>query len=229
MNKCMKIAHRGVHTKSPENSISSFYDAINQGADAIEIDVRLCGSGEVIVFHDPWLKRMTSTSGNIRNISYEDISKLTFVDSEEKIPLLSEVLDLFANKIPINIEIKDINILNHEIAKKVIEQLKSIKSPDSIWISSFNPLVLDFIKTIEPSIKTGFLFNKTRYIPLLLSQFLQFDAWHPNFNLVDEEFVQVARVKGKEIFPWTVNDIEEINRLKSLEVDGIITDSIHLV
>ena len=229
MNKCLKIAHRGVHHNAPENSLLSFEHAIEQKADVIELDIRLCGSGEVLVFHDPWLKRMTTQSGNIRKLSFDEISKYTLKDSSEKIPTLQETLDLCLNKIAINIEIKDINISNHEIAVKVISLLKEFNLPDNVWISSFNPLVLDFIKTLEPKIKTGFLFNKTRYIPLLLNQFLQFDAWHPNYELVDEEFIFVAKKKEKEVFPWTVNKLEDIQKLKSLHVTGIITDHIELI
>lgn len=229
MNKCLKIAHRGIHKNSPENSLSSFKDAIKYGADVIELDVRLCGSGEVIVFHDPWFKRMLGVSGNVKKSNFSDISKLTYINSNESIPLLKDVLSQFSDKISINIEIKDINLSNHDVAKKVIELLAKINFPESIWVSSFNPLVLDFIKTVEPRVKTGFLFNKTKYIPLLLSQFLHFDAWHPNFELVDEEFVKVARRKNKKIYPWTVNNKDEITRLKNLNVDGIITDYIELI
>ena len=229
MIKCLKIAHRGVHKNSPENSISSFEDALKIGADVIELDVRLCASGEVVVFHDPWFKRMLGVSGSIKKTVFSDISKLRYIDSDESIPLLDDVLDQFADRISINIEIKDINISNHDVAKKVISLLKKINFPESIWVSSFNPLVLDFIKTVEPRVKTGFLFNKTKYIPLLLSQFLHFDAWHPNYELIDEEFVKVARRKNKKIYAWTVNNSEEIGRLKNLGIDGIITDYIELI
>ena len=115
------------------------------------------------------------------------------------------------------------------VAKKVIDLLSHVYFTESIWVSSFNPLVLDFIKTVEPRVKTGFLFNKTKYIPLLLSQFLHFDSWHPNYELVDEEFITVARRKNKQIYPWTVNNSDEIKRLKELGVDGIITDHIELI
>ena len=222
----LKIAHRGSHSTLPENSLSAFKHAISLGADAIELDVRLCGSGEVIVLHDPWMKRVFGASGNVRKMSLEEIQNYTFIGTNECLPTLEDVFHVLGKKIQINVEIKDINVYNHDLARRVVQLIDVYDLYKTVWISSFNPLVLDFIKTIEPKIKTGFLFNKTKYIPLLLSQFLQFDAWHPNYQLVDEAFMSVARKREKEVYAWTVNQQEDIDSLKALNINGIITDYI---
>ncbi len=68
-----------------------------------------------------------------------------------------------------------------------------------------------------------------KYLPLLLGNFRSFDAWHPNFALVDEHLMSVAKKREKEVHTWTVNDPNEIKRLIQLEVNSIITDDTSLL
>jgi glycerophosphoryl diester phosphodiesterase len=230
VNKTLKIAHRGIHHNFPENSLSSFKNAIEAGADAIELDVRLTLDEKIIVFHDPWLKRMLGKSGKVNKKKLAEIKKIPYsAKKDEFVPTLAEIFEEIGGKILLNIEIKDIRLYNHQIARKISQLINDFNLYDSVWISSFNPLVLDFLKTINKKIKTGFLFDHTKYISLLISSFIKVDAWHPNFSLVDQEVMTVAKKKNVEIYPWTVNEQKEIERLKFLEVHGIISDNIQKI
>ena len=90
-------------------------------------------------------------------------------------------------------------------------------------------MVIDVVKLVDSTMRTGFLFNKLRYLPLLLGSFMNFDAWHPNYQLVDDHLMEVARKRNKQVFSWTVNDPAEIDRLTQLGIDGIITDDTSLI
>ena len=101
-----KIAHRGLHDEvSPENSLSAFKKAVEKGY-AIETDVQMTADGILLAFHDETLDRMTYGKGLISQKNFNEICNYTLKNSEEKIPLLSEVLSLVGGKVPLLIEIK---------------------------------------------------------------------------------------------------------------------------
>ena len=106
------IAHRGWHDIKngiPENSIIAFKKAMANNL-IIELDVHVLKDGQVVVFHDENLKRMTGIDKNIREFVYEDLKKLRLNNTDEKIPLLKEVLELIDGIVPVIIELKyDVN------------------------------------------------------------------------------------------------------------------------
>lgn len=225
----LKIAHRGATTNAPENSILATEHAIAAGADAVEIDVRLCGTGEVIVLHDPTLTRMLGVPDRASQTSLSVIKHISFKDMQfEHIPTLREMLEHFGAIIRFNIEIKEHRIRCAEIVEKVSRVITDLKLEDSVWISSFNPFVIRTIKQLSPHLKAGYLYDKVRYLPTLLTDYYNIEAWHPHYSLVNEEYVRVARQRGKEIYCWTVNEKSETDRLISLGIDGIITDNLSL-
>ena len=230
MSEFLKIAHRGSHHNYPENTIQAFRESVVLGADAIELDVRISADSNVLVFHDSFLKRLMTQTGSIKQMNYADIVKIPFKENEKcRIPLLTDVIEEFSNKLLINIEIKDINILNHKLTREVVTIIEKMNVFDNVWVSSFNPLVLDLVKLYNKNVRTAFLFHKIKFFPLLLSQFLKFDYWHPHFSIVDEYFIKVAEKRNKKVYPWTVNNADDINRLKSLNVNGIISDDVTIL
>src|SRR5262245_10150749 len=101
------VAHRGVRSfpgdvrgdLPPENTIAAFERGIAEGADAIELDVRICKSGELVVFHDPDFKRMANDARTVADTPYSEMPAIG-------VPLLSDVLEHFAGKAVVNVEIK---------------------------------------------------------------------------------------------------------------------------
>ena len=107
------IAHRGASGYKPENTLASFQKAISLGVDMIELDVFAIRSGEVVVHHDKKVNRTTNGTGNISDYTWSELRLLDAGDGQ-RIPLLTEVLDLVNGRIPINIELK-----GHGIAEPV--------------------------------------------------------------------------------------------------------------
>ena len=106
----MPIAHRGLHNNDtiPENSLKAFQKCIDKNI-PIELDVRVTKDKQIVVFHDDKLSRMTEIDGYVNNIDYADLLSARLLKTNEKIPLFSEVLELVNGKVPILIEVKNIN------------------------------------------------------------------------------------------------------------------------
>jgi glycerophosphoryl diester phosphodiesterase len=103
------IGHRGAAGYAPENTLSSFALAIECGVDMIEFDVWKCSSGELVVFHDTKLERLTDGYGTVTSHTLEELKQLTVLGCE-KIPTLIEVLDFIDRRVKVYIEIKDADI-----------------------------------------------------------------------------------------------------------------------
>src|SRR5690606_5568826 len=109
MNKAiLKIGHRGAKGHVPENTIESIQKARDFGVDGIEIDVHVCATGELVVFHDFTLDRMTNGTGEVGKLSLSELKKLK-VNNQFLIPTLEEVLDTIDKKCFLNIELKGRN------------------------------------------------------------------------------------------------------------------------
>ena len=99
----VKWAHRGLHDKKrgiPENSFPAFRAAIEAG-DGIELDVHLTKDGQLVVFHDDTFERICGRRGRVEDTSYEEMQKYRLAETKERIPLLSEVLQLVDGKVPL--------------------------------------------------------------------------------------------------------------------------------
>ena len=225
----LKIAHRGSHIVHPENTLSAIEQAINLKADAIEIDVRVCKSGEFVLHHDASFKRLTGFNQKIDKTDLSVIKNLRFLKSpSEKVAELSEVLDLIKGKAQLNIEFKALKNSMLGSLRALSLQLKDMNLEDQVWASTFNPLLIKKLQNIL-DIKTAFLFDHVKFIPLIVTELYKIDYWHPNFQLVDEKLMEVAKLRNKKVFPWTVNDVTEVQRLKDLGVSGIITDKLEIL
>jgi glycerophosphoryl diester phosphodiesterase len=149
-----KIAHRGLHNETyPENSISSFKQAISNQY-AIELDIHLLADGEIVVFHDEDLLRVTGNKGLLKNLTAEDLCQYTLAGSEETIPLLKDVLELVAGKVPLVIEIKNLKRIG-KLENQLLLLLKDYKG--EVAIQSFNHLSLVWFRLKRPEIARGML------------------------------------------------------------------------
>ncbi len=142
------IAHRGLHNDIySENSIGAFKNAIEQGL-AFELDVHLTKDNELVVFHDNTTDRMTGKSGVIEELTLEEIQKDYRLPDGSVIPALKEVLDITKEKVPILVELKPNTKLRNylALAKRIMEELKDVKSLDNFVFISFYPQCLKALK-----------------------------------------------------------------------------------
>ena len=147
----------------------------------------------------------------------------------EKIPTLTEVLDLINGKIILNIELKGKNtaIPTHKLLKKYF--LNSKWAKDKILISSFikNEL-LDF-RMLDSDFRLGVLIEKNIEKSIKFSKRISAFSINPDYKLLNKKNIQLIKENGFKVYPWTVNDMDKFNSLIEMGVDGIITDFPNLV
>jgi glycerophosphoryl diester phosphodiesterase len=222
--EAIKVGHRGAMGYEPENTLLSFQKAIDIGADMIELDVRLCKSGELVVMHDSTVDRMTDGHGHIKNLTLIELKGLN-EPKNQRIPTLGEVLDLVDKKIKVDIEIKSKNIAWQVC--RIIERYIEEKgwSYKNFMVSSFHHAELWKVKLINKDIKIGVL---SEVVPPI--EFMSFvktiGAYSVNVPIdrINEKFVSKARKNNLKIFAFATNNTNEIKRAKDLNVDYICSN-----
>ena len=231
-SKPLIISHRGDATHAAENTIFACENALKQGATALEIDIRDCGSGEIVVFHDFTIKRMYNKPGYVGRIPLSLLKTYPYVNSENRnqyINTLDEFLDHFKKRVPINLDAKTIHFFDFKFADKIISIIKNHDLFDIIWVSCFNPFLLQILKMKNKKIQTGYLFRNMTWMNTTYDYLVWAEAWHPHFNLVNEKLISKARKYNKKIYVWTVNEFSDIEAVKQFPVEGIITDRVERV
>ena len=224
MQKPLKIGHRGAKAHLTENTIASVKKALELGVDGIEIDVHLCASGELVVFHDFTLDRITNGFGEVSNHTLTELKSLK-VDGEFSIPTLLEVLDTIDKKCLINIELKGEDAAA-ETCKVVSHYIENKGwAIDQFIISSFQFQELEAVFKINSNFRLGILTEATVIDALEFAKSVNAYAIHPNFDLLSKQHVEMAQYQGYKVYTWTVNDDESIKRITSYGVDAIISDN----
>jgi len=221
------IAHRGLFNNKeiPENSLIAFRKAVENDY-GIELDVQLTTDDQLVVFHDASLKRMTGIDKNLTDCSYEELLHYSLLDTEEKIPLFSDVLKVLKPDTPLVIEIKAEGRYI-ETTKRTVEMMKDYHGLYNM--ESFNPMVVRYLKMNHPEIIRGQLSynylndkNSPLSLPLkfVLTNLLLNFYNKPDYVAYDCEnyrnlsFRIVSRIYGCTCVAWTVKDQETLKRIK---------------
>lgn len=222
MNPIFKIGHRGAKGHLTENTLESISLALEMGIDGIEVDVHLCASGEVVVFHDFTLDRLSDGSGEITTKTYDQLQQLT-LKGGYKIPLLTEVLDLIEGKCSINIELKGLNTAKSTCAI-ISKYIDKGWEYSSILVSSFQENELLEVKKINGNILIAVLSKASVEEAIEWGKILNATAIHPSLGIITRQSVIDAHTQGFNVNVWTVNEPEDIARMIEFGVDGIISD-----
>lgn len=243
--KFLVIGHRGTGDNSiaPENTLSSFRFAQKNNS-AFELDTMFSKTGELVVIHDSDVDRTTNGTGMVDKLTLAELKQLdasklsTPKFKGEKIPTLDEVLTEFGGKTLVDIEIKaqapkeEAQRIGTAVAKLLAEK----KMEKQVFVTSFNPYVLETIKTTNPEVLRGQLYSSFDDVKelgwlakfvlrnLLLNGKAEPDILAPRKDMVDADYVAKYQGLGYKIFPWTVNDPKEMEKLIKLGIDGLITD-----
>lgn len=221
-NKILKIGHRGAKGHVTENTLESIQKAIDLGVDGVEIDVHLCASGELVVFHDFTVDRMTDGTGEISNLSLKELKKLK-VKSRFQIPTLSQVLLLVSNRCLVNIELKGQNTAKE--ACRLLEFFVTKKDWDynNFLVSSFQEDLIEAVYKTNKEIPIGVLSHTNLESSLQLARSISAKSIIVNYTMLTADMV--SKIKEKhQVIAYTVNNLKPIERIKTYEVDGIITD-----
>ncbi len=226
------FAHRGACAHAPENTLSAFELAINQGAPAIEFDVKLTADRQVIIMHDMTVDRTTNGKGEVRNFSLAALRELdagswyseAFVG--EKVPTLDEVFEAVGRKLFINVELTNYSTPFDGLVYEVVSLVKKHGLADRILFSSFFPTNLALARRLLPQTPRGQLAldGRSGWWQRAAGNWMDVQAEHPYTGDVTAESVQKAHARGRRVHVWTVNDPADMKRLRSLGVDAIFTD-----
>ena len=208
-----------------ENTIESVQKAIELNVDGIEIDVFKSKTGELVVYHDPFLSRLSNSNAFIEQISLDSIKKIELIGGYS-IPTLSEILDIIPEKIFLNIELKGQDTA-FETNKIIINYLNTYNFPVSKFIiSSFRWDELKKMRSINKDIPIAILVDSLYKIDdaIKLAKQINAVALNPNKNFITKEIVNKIQSNNIKVYPYTINTPMNIRRIRSMGVDAIITD-----
>lgn len=223
MNKTLNIGHRGAKGHEAENTLASFQKALELGADGIEFDIRLSADGRLIVIHDETVDRTTDGTGRVSDFSLQEL-KTFRINKHYQIPELSEVFDLVNSNYLINIELKEYETTDPVVA--LIQQYISENNRNytDFLISSFDWTALQQVRNLDAAIPLGVLTETDLDLALAFAKFIQAETLHPYYHLLTLENTTKIQQAGIQVFPWTINEPEDLQKIKNFGVNGIITD-----
>lgn len=205
--------------KFPENTVRAVRGSAPH-VDAVEVDVRRCGSGELVVFHDRTVDRLTPASGRVSELSFRELSSLTVAGSEETIPSLAAVLDAVPAGTGINIELK-----HGGMSDDVFSLIGGVDS--AVFISSFDADVVAAFR--GTGVPTAYLFRDAfeRNLETAIDRGCEFV--HVHYEALDAARIDRAHERGLAVNAWTVPTTKAVRRLREAGVDGVIVDSWEIV
>jgi glycerophosphoryl diester phosphodiesterase len=211
------VAHRGASARAPEHTLAAYDLALAQGADALELDVRMTADGELVLLHDRTLRR---TAGDPRAIAELTRADLAALRREQRPLELEAVLDRYGSATRWLVELKD---PTPAMADRVAAMLLAHGLERHAVVQSFDRAALRRLRRHEPRLAVA---------PLLLrcsiGRLRAVSRWGcavgVRHQAIDATLVAAAHAHGLEVRAWTVNATHELERLTALGVDGLITD-----
>ncbi|HMV95243.1 MAG TPA: glycerophosphodiester phosphodiesterase [Anaerolineales bacterium] len=245
LNYPLVIAHQGGDGLWPGDTMFAFQNAVDLGADVLEMDVHITKDGTLVLMHDETVDRTTNGTGEIESMTLEELKQFDagydwtpdegatfpFRGQGVTIPTMEEVFAAFPDK-HMTIEIKKTNA---SMAGPFCELIRKYKMEDKVLIASFHDDRLKEFRKECPEVATSSAKNETTVFVLLTKPFLG-SFYSPKFfslqvpeesggiTVMTPAFVKAAHERNLAVEPWTINDEETMKKLIAWGVDGIITD-----
>jgi len=211
------IAHRGFAATEAENTISAVRNAADR-ADAVEFDVRRCGSGELVVIHDETIDRVTDGIGTVSETPLEELKTVTVLDSGERIPTLEELLTALDPELEVNLEIKD-----RGVAGDVLAALEGIEN--RVVVTSFLQDELAAVRAFDADQPIGLLTSRRLDDPVTRAIELDCDVIGANyFRCLFTPLVSRAHAVDLEVHAWSITRSELAQVLEVRGVDCVSSD-----
>ena len=231
------IAHRGMSTLAPENTMAAFELMSRYNVNWLETDLAITSDEKLVIMHDGDVSRTTNGHGRVTALNFEELHRLSagaWFDSKfrnEKVPTFDDVIDFVnRNQINLNLEIKPINgkdaaRLTRSMVRQLANRIDRIDSQIRVVISSFYPNILIKMKQVRPDLEYACLFNQyTLSLAKPLTGLLNTKIIHPDNRRLTAAKVRRLKKAGYEVNVWTVDKIDRANQLFNWGVDGIFTD-----
>lgn len=221
------IGHRGVPVRAAENTLSSFAAALSEGADGIELDVRCCATGELVVCHDATLARVTHGAAvRIAGTGSWALRQWTLAGGEH-VPRLADVWPILRGH-TVNVEAKpDDGDLEQLVRSIACEVLGVAARGVDVIVSSFEPRVLDRLRAIAPGIRRGLLLSDDPWEAAdgaARARNALPQAIHPHHSACTPERVGAWHALGMAVNAWTVDKPDDVRRVAAAGVDSVITN-----
>lgn len=217
------IGHRGAAGHAPENTLLSLDTAMRLGAHAVEIDVQLHPSGELLVLHDLTVDRTTNGRGRLAELPLETLRALD-AGRGQQIPTLQEALDLIEGRVAVNVELKSWNGTAAAVARVLREYVAGGWPLEQLVVSSFHLPELYEFKQAAAEIAVGVLYCGVPLDWAGLAAELEAVSLNLSNEFVDERLVADAHARGLGVNVYTVNDPAELTLMRQLGVDGVFSD-----
>ncbi len=238
------FAHRGVSSLAPENTMPAFKKVKELGIPGVELDVHLTKDGKLVVIHDDSIQRtgrfytenmsepQSAPDITIEESTYAELLKFDYgvwfkkEFTAEKIPLLSDVLDLLGSDVYVDVELKIDSLKCKAVAKKTAEVLKEAiekhpKNPDRFLVSSFNPLaIMQFSRFSD--IPTALIYDTNPESNFIVRGgkgrfFCSYDILKPCWK-------DYTQKEDSDVWVWTVDDAQDAKNLVERGVKGICSN-----
>jgi glycerophosphoryl diester phosphodiesterase len=244
-DKLLVIAHRGGRNLGPENTLYTFKRAIEIGTDVLETDLQTTSDGALVIMHDREVDRTTNGKGAVGSFSLSELKNLDagfrwqpensnsypLRNKGISIPTLTEVFNAFPDT-RINIEIKSSQAGTIQDLCRII---RDNGMAEKVMVACFDSGKLGEFRSICPEVATSagaseaVIFYwlqlarlESAYSPS--AQALQIPEAYGEYRIATRHFISAAHARNMRVHVWTVNDIESMQRLIDLGVDGIMTD-----
>lgn len=216
------VGHRGAAAHAPENTLAAFRLAAEQGADAIEFDVRATADGHVVVMHDASLGRTTDSDGQISALTLDEVRRADAgvrrgeAFRGERVPTLEEVLLLARGRMLVDIELKVTGV-----ESQVADHLARAEMTPSALVTSFLEEALERMRAADRTVTLGLL---QQWPDLARAAALGVDIYLPHIRALSRAVVESCRAHGLGIIPWTARSEDEARAALELGLDGLIAD-----
>jgi glycerophosphoryl diester phosphodiesterase len=220
------VAHRGASAEAPENTVAAFRLAAERGADAVELDARLCGSGEVVCFHDDTLGRTLGVPGRIDETPLWRLRQLD-AGGGERVPTLAEALAALPDSLRVHVEIKTDRLDDRGLAAQVAEVVRRSGKADRVGFVSFHPAALWRARRVLPACPLGFILHAGEGVFLRSgapAPLLRCEAVSAEDRACTAVKVRAWHAAGLRVNVWTVDAESEVERFVRMGVDAITTN-----
>jgi glycerophosphoryl diester phosphodiesterase len=245
-NEPLILGHRGASAVAPENTIAAFSQAIQDGADGIEFDVRLSSDGVAVVIHDDTLDRTGLVAGAVSRLTAAQLQQIDVgswfakksggqTSAKATIPTLAAVLDLFAsNNGVLYVEMKCAGLEAPALSEAVVRQIEEHQMRERVVVESFALSAIADVKRIDRRVRTAALFEPRLSKPvstihtqsiLKLARQHHADEIALHRRLARTSVVQTAKENGLEVVVWTVDDVTWIERARANGIKALISNN----
>ena len=233
MDSPLVVAHRGASAHAPENTLAAFHKAVEMGADAVELDVRLTRDRRVVVMHDRLVDRTTTGRGPVGSFTLGELKALDAGSwygpkhAGERAPSLEEVFAALPEGFLVYVELKARGPGAVPLALRVARVIRRYQRWDSTMVASFNPVAVAVIRAADPRTVRGYIWSSHHPLPMRARWLAPLAKPHwlaPDRASLTEEMLARFHSQGKPVAAWDVDVGSDIGRLEEMSLDEVVTN-----